>query len=332
MPLARHPFGWRYFYLRLYAALFRSIATPMLWLLRKRIHQGVVCNDITVPSRDKGRSIKVHLYQPAGYDGTKPTPVLVNWHGLAKHRGLLYLILKLTYYYLYSLGFVVPSLGANREFCSLIAARTRCLVFDADYRKAPEHPFPAAIQDAEDITHYLAANPGQYDPSNIFLSGFSAGGNIALATASSLGPERIKGVIGMYPCVDLMKPPTAPEKRLLAGITISPFVRDIYVGSYIVPSQPPTDPLISPILAPTDSFPNHVYVVCGNADFLYNPAVKFVQRLKEAGYKDAAFVGFEYMGHGFDIGVKEGTEAEEKKDKAYAGAVDLIKRVIGASG
>jgi acetyl esterase/lipase len=114
--------------------------------------------------------------------------------------------------------------GTNRESCSIIAARTECLVFDADYRKAPEHPFPAAIQDAEDIIFYLIANPDEYDPSNIFLSGFSAGGSIALVTASTLGPDRIKGVIGFYPAVDLTKQHTAPEQRMLAGVTVSVFL------------------------------------------------------------------------------------------------------------
>jgi len=64
---------------------------------------------------------------------------------------------------------------------------------------------------------------------------------------------------------------------------------------------------------------------------LYDPAVKFVERLKEAGHNDAEFVGLEYMSHGFDMSAKEGTEAAEKKDKAYAGAVDLINRAIGAN-
>jgi acetyl esterase/lipase len=200
---------------------------------------------------------------------------------------------------------------------------------DADYRKAPEHPFPAAIQDAEDITHYLAANPDQYDSSNIFLSGFSAGGNIALVTASTLGPERIKGVIGFYPSVDLTKQHTAPEKRVLAGGIIPPFLRDIFYGAYILPGQPRNDRRISAILAPAESFPKHVYLACGNADALHDPAVKFVERLKEAGHKDAEFVGLEYMAHGFDTHAKEGTEAGEKKHKAYAGAVNLINRAIG---
>jgi acetyl esterase/lipase len=72
-------------------------------------------------------------------------------------------------------------------------------------------------------------------------------------------------------------------------------------------------------------------LACGNADKLYDPAVKFVERLKKAGHNDAVFVGLEYMAHGFDVRAKEGTEAGKKKDKVYAGAVDMINRVIGAN-
>jgi len=225
----------------------------------------------------------------------------------------------------------VPCLGMHREFCSLVAARTRCVVFDADYRKAPEYPFPAANQDAEDIFHYLLANPAQYDLSNIFLSGFSAGGTIALATASTLGPECVKGVIAFYPHVDFTKPHIAPEKRISAGVVIHPVVCDILIAAYILPSQPRDDPRISVILAPTESFPNHVLLVCGNADPWYNSSVDFVERLKDAGHEDAEFVGFEYMAHAFDQHAVNGTEGSEKKREAYAGAVDFINRSVGAS-
>jgi acetyl esterase/lipase len=221
--------------------------------------------------------------------------------------------------------------GTNREFCSIIAARTKCLVFDADYRKAPEHPFPAVIQDAEDIIFYLIANPDKYDPPNIFLSGFSAGGSIALVMTSTLGPDRIKGVIGFYPAVDLTKQHTAPEQRMLAGVTVSPFFRNIARAAYIPSSQPRNDPRISVTHAPTKKFPKHIYLVCGNADAGYDPLAKFTEKLKEAGHRDIEFVSLVYMGHGFDARAKKGTEAEKKKVETYAGAVDLINRVIGAS-
>lgn len=97
------------------------------------------------------------------------------------------------------------------------------------------------------------------------------------------------------------------------------------------PSQPRNDPRISVALAPTESFPKHVYVACGNADAAYGPAAKFVEGLKKAGHEHAEFLGFEYMAHVFDARAKEGTEAGENKRKAYDGAVDFIDRTIGAS-
>jgi acetyl esterase/lipase len=197
------------------------------------------------------------------------------------------------------------------------------VVLDADYHKAPDHPFPAATQDAEDVTHYLAANPSQYDASNIFLSGFSAGGNIALVTASTLGPDCVKGVIAFYPSVDLTKLHTAPEKRILTGYTITPFFRRFFYDSYMPPGRSPHIKYFPPN--------RELTIVCGNVDLLYDPAIKFVERLKDAGHIDAEFVGLGYMSHGFDVSAKEGTEAAEKKHKAYAGAVDLINRANNIS-
>ena len=227
-----------------------------------------------------------------------------------------------------SSGFVFPSLGTNREFCSLIAARTQCLVFDADYRKAPEHPFPAALQDAEDIVHFLVARPDQYDVSNIFLGGSSAGGNIALAAASTLGPQRVKGVIAFYPPVDFTNQRSAPKKHLNAGVAIPPFAREFFDRSYILPSQDRADPRLSIIFAPVESFPGHIYLVCGKADGLHYSTEKLVERLKGAGHKSVELVEPADMGHAFDL-FSEGYEAEEKKHQAYDGAVDMINRAIG---
>jgi acetyl esterase/lipase len=227
-----------------------------------------------------------------------------------------------------SSGFIIPGLGTDREFCSLVAARTNALVFDADYRKAPEHPFPAAVHDAEDVAQYILANPDQYDSSNIFTSGFSAGGNLALVTASSLGPERIKGVIGIYPPLDMTKPHIAPVNRMRTGVKTLPFAVELFHNSYMLLGQSPSDPRISPILAPTETFPKFVHLACGNADSLYDPCARFVERLKDAGHTHAVFVGIEYEGHAFDKVAKMGTVSAEMKDRMYADAVETINKAL----
>ncbi|KIM85368.1 hypothetical protein PILCRDRAFT_5681 [Piloderma croceum F 1598] len=135
---------------------------------------------------DKGRNIKVHLYQPAGYDSAHEPVCPQLW---------------------------IYCTFPRRKLRILFAYRSpRHVILDADYREAPEHTFLAAIQNAKDMTRYLAANSGQYDSSDIFLHGFSAGDNIALLTASTLGSECIKGVVDFYPYVDLTKPHTAQRR------------------------------------------------------------------------------------------------------------------------
>ena len=81
-PLAKHPLGWHYIYLRLIVGYLRLVVALMQWRsTKKKVDEGIAFQSITVPSRDKGRNIEVHLHRPEGYDSTKPTPVLVNWHG-----------------------------------------------------------------------------------------------------------------------------------------------------------------------------------------------------------------------------------------------------------
>lgn len=56
---------------------------------------------------------------------------------------------------------------------------------DVKYRLAPEHPFPAAFDDVEDVVKRVRSQPARFDQAHLSLSGFSAGGNLALAVASS---------------------------------------------------------------------------------------------------------------------------------------------------
>ena len=81
------------------------------------------------------------------------------------------------------------------------------IVIDADYRKAPEHPHPACINDAEDVVRWTLEQSFT-DTSQVTLTGFSAGGNIALVLAGSsdiLPKGTIKHAIAVYPVVDLSK-------------------------------------------------------------------------------------------------------------------------------
>ncbi|KZP23309.1 alpha/beta-hydrolase, partial [Athelia psychrophila] len=228
-------------------------------------------------------------------------------------------------------GFCLPSLGSDRAYCSFIASRTArpITVCDIDYRKAPEHPFPAALQDAEDIVVHITSQPTRFDVNNIFLSGFSAGGCIALSAAAMLGPERIKGVATFSAPVDLSKIYDAPEKTIVTGFVIPPAMHNLFFDAYLLPSQARKDSRVSPLFAPAESFPRHVYLACGNADNLYTPAEMLIQKLEKAGHGDAVFATAEREAHFFEKFAKDGSETAGKRDRMYADVVDMINRATG---
>lgn len=209
-----------------------------------------------------------------------------------------------------------------------MATHTNCFVFDIDYRKAPENPFPAALHDVQDVVFHLTTNPTRYDLSNLFLSGFSAGGNLALSASMILAPGTIKGVIAAYPPVDCSKHYTAPEKVYSSGGVISPRMGDVYYDAYILPDQSRKDPRISPLFSPPESFPKHLYFVCGRADSLYEPVAMLAHKIKDAGHEDVTFRSVEHEAHSFDKWAKEGTPSAAKRDIVYAEAADMINRTM----
>lgn len=127
---------------------------------------------LLIPSRDSRRYITAALYLPsksiASFSPASqaPSPVLVNWHGS---------------------GFCLTGLlGSNVLFAARVTHALQISVLDVDYRKAPEHPFPAAVHDVEDALRWVGSgeNRRRFDPSRIAVSGFSSGGTLALVAAS----------------------------------------------------------------------------------------------------------------------------------------------------
>lgn len=288
--------------------------------------EGPVYKRITVPSRDTGRSNKVDLYLPSNYDNSQAAPVMINMHGYVCDSLSDFLP---THHLFRRSGFVVPMLGTDRRYCSIIAARTGSIVFDIDYRKAPEHPFPAALQDLEDVIAYIGTHPSLYDISNLFLSGFSAGGMIVLATAGILGPERIKGVVGIYARADATKdyPTPAQEKQPAEGVSQNDGLRRVMRESYYLPGVDLADPRISAQFSPAEQFPAHVYLACGNADDLHGNGEAFVRKLKDAGHEDATFQSIKHERHAFDKG-KLNTPAAAKAEIMYEAVAEMVNRAV----
>src|SRR5581483_810451 len=87
--------------------------------------------------------------------------------------------------YLHGGGWVVGSIESHDPLCRALAARTPCVAVSVDYRLAPEHRFPAAVDDAWEATLWVAAHAAELgaDPGRIAVGGDSAGGNLAAVVA-----------------------------------------------------------------------------------------------------------------------------------------------------
>ena len=110
-----------------------------------------------------GQTLPVRIYRPEGL-AEGPAPTLVFYHGG---------------------GFVIGSLQTHDGDCRALADRGQCQVIAVDYRLAPEHRFPAAVDDAIAALEYVVAHPDELgvDVSRVAVGGDSAGGNLAAVTA-----------------------------------------------------------------------------------------------------------------------------------------------------
>ncbi|CAL9592836.1 alpha/beta hydrolase [Streptomyces sp. enrichment culture] len=122
-------------------------------------------DEVAVPARSG--PLRARLYHPPGPTAREPRPTLLYLHGG---------------------GFILGTLDGVDEVCRAIAARSGWAVLSLEYRLAPEHPYPAALEDALDTLAWLrgpAQAPG-IDPDTIAVGGDSAGGNLAAALCLSL--------------------------------------------------------------------------------------------------------------------------------------------------
>lgn len=163
-------------------------------------------------------------------------------------------------------AFVFDAHGADDIFCRYIADNTEYIVLDASYALAPEYPFPAGLEDAKELVSQVLWRPDVYE-NGIVLSGFSSGGNIALAAATNLArqlPEKtIRGVVAFYPPTDMTVLPA--EKRLLDGSlppvpAVLGIIMNAFRSSYLPPGTNAADPRISVQNADADCFPDNVLV------------------------------------------------------------------------
>jgi epsilon-lactone hydrolase len=177
--------------------------------------------------------------------------------------------------------YVIGSAGASVPLVADLARRTGAKVITVDYRLAPEHPYPAAVDDAR--TAYQGLLSHGVDPSNIAISGESAGGGLAvallLATRDTDTPMPSSAYL-MSPYADL----TLSGNTIIDKQHVDPlFTEEVLrrrVGDYVAGGNP-SDPLISPVFGDLSGLPPMLIQV-GSHEILLSDAIRLAGRAAEA--------------------------------------------------
>lgn len=179
-------------------------------------------------------------------------------------------------------GYVLGNIDAYQMMCSSLAQRTGLKVLLLEYRLAPEHPFPAGLEDAQKAYRWLLADG--YKPENIIISGDSAGGGLAVATVLALRGANAPlpaAVVCLSPWTDLTFTGQSHITRAHAEVLLrTDELREwsiFYIGT-----QSPSNPLISPVYADFYGFPPMLIQV-GSNEILLDDARMLAEKVRADG-------------------------------------------------
>ena len=248
---------------------------------------------------------EVWLYRPES--GPEPPGVFVSLHGG---------------------GFVLGDPSVDDRYCRYLANRTGCAVVNLDYLLAPEHPFPAAVEQVYAVLDWLATRGADgVDGSRLAVGGHSAGGNLSAAAcllARERGGPALRGQVIDYAPLDLLTP---PSRKTAPGLPDDDARLEAQVGArfnawYLRTPDDAANPIASPVLADDLTGLPPALVVTAELDTLRAEGDRYAERLVAAGVptEHAVFAGCR---HGF---THAGPEAQAVE--AWERMAAFVRRVL----
>jgi epsilon-lactone hydrolase len=183
--------------------------------------------------------------------------------------------------FLHGGGYVTGSPALYRHFTWRIATAARARVLAIDYRLAPEHPFPAALDDALAACSWLLA--GVADPKRTAVLGDSAGGGLALALLLRLrdgGLELPAGIVALSPWTDLALTGPSFSLNVKADPMLNAAAARLFAGCYLAGADP-RNPYASPLYGDLAGLPPTLIHV-GSDEILHDDAVRMAENLQAA--------------------------------------------------
>lgn len=186
--------------------------------------------------------------------------------------------------YLHGGGYVIGSSHTHRALAGKIAKGIEACCLLIDYRKAPENPFPAALDDSLEAYRFLL-NSG-YEPENIVIAGDSAGGGLAIALQYELRDFQLPlpgCIVLLSPYLDMTGTSVSLKNNAKNDRFLDVFEMRRWAEMY-ADDHDLSDPLISPLFGDLTGLPP-ILVQASKSEVLYDDSVRFVKRARQAGLK-----------------------------------------------
>ena len=232
--------------------------------------------DRTIPLA--GRDIPIRVYTPAG---EAPFPALVFYHGG---------------------GWVIGSIETHDAVCREIANLASCKVISVEYRLAPEHKFPAAVEDAYESLEWISSHAAELgiDPERIAVGGDSAGGNLATVAcliANERGGPHVVHQLLFYPSTGpAMDTPSASENA--EGYLLTKDMMIWFQSHYLANEEDQEHPYLSPILSDKLEGLPPATILTAQYDPLRDIGIAYAEKLKSHGV-EVFHKNYDDLIHGF---------------------------------
>lgn len=245
-------------------------ATPIMWRKYKYPELTITDKSMSVTPHNKNATINLRIYQVTEALN-KTSPAIIYFHGG---------------------GWVIGDIKSHDAMCKDFCKKTGYTIIAVDYRLAPEHPFPTAIEDAIEAVNWIASQSAHLniDTDALFVAGDSAGGNLAAVVALEAKQlsTKLKGQILLYPVVDHYSANFASYAEFAKGVALTEGMMkwfwDLYLkDSAVLKKGELRHPLATPLIRNDVSHLPATLIVLAEKDPLRDEGLAYAKKLQEYG-------------------------------------------------